>query len=964
MAARGYGVVTLRIEALTSAKAVEEYYNSIQAAYYAGQGQPGIWGGKGADLLKLSGSVRPEQFSALVNNINPTSIDAGKPRKLTLRSKKNRRVAYDANTHAPKSVSLLHALTGDSRLSEAFQKANKGVMNSMERLAATRVRKGGGESTDRSTGNLVWASFMEYTSRPVKGVPYPQMHGHNPIINATFDSEENCWKAAQFGEIKRRAPVFQAMFSMHLARLVRDELGYEIEWDGAKWEIKGVNSDLLKRFSPRAAVIEAAAQEHNVRSPDEKAKLAAKTREKKTKHSPEELTKIWSGLLAEGELEQLTSIKTKALHQADQPMSRKIAPAEAVHNAIERLSSHASIWTRDDLLTEALYAGRGYVNLEQIEAVLHAPEFAGKSPSKLLRSTYKDREVFTTERILQEEQSCIRLAAEGRGIHDALGEPLKDSKVGNRRLSDEQMAAVQQIAASTDFVTCFHGRAGTGKSTSVKAIIPALEAKDRRIITLAPTHKAVEVLKSDGFADSMTLAKFLSSAARTEIPYGAVIWLDEAGMTGMKDMAFLLRLAKTHGCRVVLAGDVSQHSSVSRGDALRLMMLRAGLNIASVSTIVRQTDADYREAVQQLAHGKTDAESPERGLKILQNRGSIFTYPESSTRFGEAAKKIAGLAMSGESFLAIAPTHGEIGELTLVVRRECAERGLIDSRSCRAVTVLRRRDLLAAEKQYAFVYRNGDVIELNRDTAMGCRGRRFIVTSTDSCADQVTVRDEQGNEQSLDLKDADKFDVSVSSTIEVAIGDRIRVTKTSLVDGEYFIGGMIQTVKGFDAGGNLILDDGRVLPHGFGHLDYGWATTSHSSQGMTVDNVVIVQSAASGRAASLEQVYVSASRGKKDVWVYTDDSKSLRQAVGRTSERRCAMEVFLPPRELAPTAPLQKEAKPQPVIIPLPLAQKNPEPTQPSPLPQPKSQFPPDAARPANPRPKVPARCPTDIAIL
>ena len=380
-----------------------------------------------------------------------------------------------------------------------------------------------------------------------------------------------------------------------------------------------------------------------------------------------------------------------------------------------------------------------------------------------------------------------------------------------------------------------------------------------------------------------------------------MLWLDEAGLTGMKNMAHFFRIAKSKGCRVVLAGDISQHTAVARGDALRLLVQRAGLNTASVSTIVRQTDADYREAVQHLADGKTDPESPERGLRLLERRGAICTYPDADDRFTQAAKKIASFVGANKSHLAIAPTHKEIAELTGAVRKELTARGLIETETARDIPVLREKKQTLVEKKVAWLYRAGDVIELSRNVPCGKRGQRFTVSHVDP--DQVTITDANGHESYLNLDVADSFQVYERSAIHLAVGDRIRIGKSAQAGGEFFIGGGLHTIKHFDEQGNMTLDDGRTLPRDFGHLDYGWATTSHASQGMTVDHVVIVQSAASGRAASLEQVYVSASRGKKDVWIFTDDAGSLKKAVAHSSERTSALDAFMPVERRAGLVP-------------------------------------------------------------
>ena len=72
---------------------------------------------------------------------------------------------------------------------------------------------------------------------------------------------------------------------------------------------------------------------------------------------------------------------------------------------------------------------------------------------------------------------------------------------------------------------------------------------------------------------------------------------------------------------------------------------------------------------------------------------------------------------------------------------------------------------------------------------------------------------------------------------------------------------------------------------------HGYAATSHASQGRTVDRVFIGQASESFPASSREQFYVSASRARKGVLVYTNDKQSLREAISQSDERTSATEL-------------------------------------------------------------------------
>ena len=90
------------------------------------------------------------------------------------------------------------------------------------------------------------------------------------------------------------------------------------------------------------------------------------------------------------------------------------------------------------------------------------------------------------------------------------------------------------------------------------------------------------------------------------------------------------------------------------------------------------------------------------------------------------------------------------------------------------------------------------------------------------------------------------------------------------------------------------MDDGRVLKAAtprLRHIDYGYASTSHSSQGATVDRVIVnIDTARSVKLVKQRQFYVSISRARHDARIYTDDANALARAVGREQLKPTALE--------------------------------------------------------------------------
>ena len=190
--------------------------------YLDGQELAGVWRGEGAKKLGLTGEIERADWDALCDGINPKTGE-----KLLQRRKDNRTVGYDFNFHVPKSVSVLYAMTKDERILDAFRDAVDSTMQDCEQEMHTRVRKDG-KNEDRLTGNMVWGSFVHFTSRPVDGVPDPHLHAHCFVFNTTWDDKEQAWKSGQFRPVLNDAAWFGAVFHARFSRRLA-ELGLPIE---------------------------------------------------------------------------------------------------------------------------------------------------------------------------------------------------------------------------------------------------------------------------------------------------------------------------------------------------------------------------------------------------------------------------------------------------------------------------------------------------------------------------------------------------------------------------------------------------------------------------------------------------------------------------------------------------------------------------------------------------------------
>jgi hypothetical protein len=307
---------------------------------------------------------------------------------------------------------------------------------------------------------------------------------------------------------------------------------------------------------------------------------------------------------------------------------------------------------------------------------------------------------------------------------------------------------------------------------------------------------------------------------------------------------------------------------VERGSALRLLEQEAGLKSAELTDIVRQRDR-YRQAVAYLSQGRVEA-----GFAALDDLKWVHEIADATTRYDRIAAEYVQATDAGKSVLVVSPTHAEGGRVTQAIRDALRHEGKIGPDAAN-VQKLTSRNLSLAERQDAVNYAAGDVIAFTQNAKGHTKGSRLTV-----------------GVDPIPLELAERFNLYRPSELGVAAGDVVRVTANGpTADGHRVSNGQTFTVRDVADDGTLTLNNGWRLGPTFGHLDYGYCTTSHASQGKTVDRVIIAESSDSFAAAGREQLYVSVSRGRTQCSLYTDDVRGLLNVVSGTNDRITATEL-------------------------------------------------------------------------
>ena len=857
--------------------------------YDEGRRVQGEWHGQGAELLGLRGEVTREQFEAVREGLHPESGEFLRPRHSADRigedgsEQSKGRSLYDLTFSAPKSISILALVGGDERLIAAHDKAVREALAEAENYAAARVRLNGANE-DRATANWIVAAYRHDTSRELD----PQLHTHAVTANLTFDGVEGRWKALQASGLYERRAYLTEVYRNALAREVYG-LGYEIEQRRDSkgrdhgFEICGVSNELLEKYSIRSAQRDAAIERFTVDhgckpTNNEVAVLVRESRaDKLTEISTDKLRKQQQARLLPDEGRALKNLHKKSLKRPRHIPLESFQEAESLQHAKEHFFERSSVVREHELMTEALRHGRGKIDRRQLRGALELEQSQGS----LIRAGNN----LATRESLEREQRMIAAVDGGIGRYERLGQKREFSP--SKRLRDEQMLAVHQILSSQDFAVNLRGAAGTGKTATLTEIARGLREAGVEVLAVAPTRGAVEELQKVGFRDAMTISRLLEDPKAQAALHSRVLIVDEAGMVSGRQMEGLLKLAEREDARILFSGDTRQLQSVEASDALRILEQESKMKSISLTAVQRQTQAQYRDAIQTLRH------SPEKGLEKLEQLGAVREVPYMERAQAVASAYRALTSDSSRTVLVVAGTHDEIGNITDAIREDMKQRGELD----RGIVSQRYVPLqwTEAQKKDLVNYKSGQILLFHRSSRGIEKHEALTIERTEKSG--IVARDQHGMERMVSPSQARSFSVHECQQIEVAPGDRLLLTGNRGAADFRATNGELVKVRDVD-GGRIHLEDGRTLPANYHEFDHGYAVTAHRSQGKTVDAVIL-----SADAMKQELFYVGASRGRQEIIVVTSDREQLRNLLGISTARPSATELA---REQAPSHPPPK----------------------------------------------------------
>jgi conjugative relaxase-like TrwC/TraI family protein len=686
-------VVTVRVTTLKGTDAGTYYVEQLPRYYLDANEPPGRWHGRGAQRLGLAGDVDPDAFVDVMAGLAPGS-DVQLGRIYDERSVRG----LDVTASAPKSVSVLFAVADSETrqtVLDAHDRAVAAMVGWIENHAHTRYRIHGDVAVVDAEG-IVAASFRQHTSRALD----PQLHTHVVIPNRVA-SPDGRWLALDARTIKHDQRTLSALYHTTLRAELTHHLG--VRWhevDNGIAELADVPDHVRKEFSTRTDAIRRRLDHKLDRfhttmgrapTPRERWMLERESviDSRPAKQQPRdgfELHDTWRHQLAQLDIEPDELVAG---------VSGRVSPRPLTPTGIERLTARAldalaerqstfrpAELTRElaaavptdtpadadrlvaflDHLTDQIIAERAVDLSRLVPAGVRL-----RRDGRPITEAATDR-ILTTPAILDQEAAILD-AVERRLDAGGIDSPIRPDDAID--LTRPQAEAASAVAGDRELVLVV-GPAGTGKTIALTPGLDLVRRQGRTAFGVAPTATAAQVLGFECGIDADTVDKVLHEHRagrprhRYDLPAGATVVLDEAGMTSTPNLAELIALADRQRWRLVLVGDPFQFSAVGRGGMFSYLIdLHGGIELDRVHRFEHTWE---RAASLRLRRGDPDV------LDVYRAHGRIHDGPALTVQ-RRLLNTWWAARQRGETVAVVAPTNELAAELNRAAQRRRLDAG-------------------------------------------------------------------------------------------------------------------------------------------------------------------------------------------------------------------------------------------------------------------------------------------------
>lgn len=466
--------------------------------------------------------------------------------------------------------------------------------------------------------------------------------------------------------------------------------------------------------------------------------------------------------------------------------------------------------------------------------LIHYEEIAGQKACYL--PELYEAETDTALRLSRLCRASFREQVDLQGLIDKL-EKSQHIRYAERQRQTLSLALEHQLVVIT-------GGPGTGKTTSIRAILAMFDALGIRTVLTAPTGRAAKRMTELSGQEASTVHRLLGAKfdedgehvvfqknEKQRLECDAVI-LDECSMVDLLLMNALLR-ALPPSCRLILVGDADQLPSVGPGNVFSAVIRSGVVPTVRLTEIFRQNEGSR---IVRNAHMINQGIHPD----LAENTGDFFRLKRMQagstvdTVVDLCATRLPGkMHIPPEEIQVLTPTRkGELGTVSLNKRLQEA-----------------LNPAAKEKKEKSF----GDAVFREGDRVMQIKNNYDILWHNES---------------------------NTNVGMGIYNGDIGRILK---------IEPMEET---------LTVDfDGRIAQYGFDalpELEHAWAMTVHKAQGSEYRAVILALGNSAPMLMTRDVLYTAVTRAKELLILVGDDAVAERMVDNfRPSKRYCALRVRL-----------------------------------------------------------------------
>lgn len=914
----------MSVQPLKSASGACNYYTQA-IEYYLGDSTANCWQGKAKDILNLSDDINPEDLMRLLEGHMPDG-------KRLQNIQGEHRPGFDMTFSAPKSLSVLVGLGIAPELIELHDKAVSFALNQIENeFAEARVNQNG-EYIYQKTGNMLFATFRQPTSRAND----PNLHTHCAALNLTHVDGEfrslSSDKSRNFGvleQIQNNAHYCGLIYRQFLANLLK-EAGYVLKiGEHGLFEIEGVPEEVLKCFSKRREDIEELMDEKGWEGAQKASHASLITRNNKEEHDLDDLQKDWKSRAdalgfneqvfrenqQKSQIQQssLAKIKEKITDffnfDSGDPSLENNKAWECVTVAIEKLSQRTSVFSERVLAFESMKHSLVIdkaVSLESIRESIQKLKSHDKLYSDVCPTTQKT--LLTTPWLLTMEAESIARIENNKGMVSPISTLSKVSAFQKQyndthemKMTCSQQEAMKSILTTKDRYIAVQGYAGVAKTTMLSWAKDLIEVEGFKVrgLTIASSAAQEMTEKSGIKTDVFPLVLQEVKSAKNAALKKTVFILDEASMLSSPQGHELIKQIERTQARLILVGDKAQLPSVNNGRLFGLIQ-EYDIHTTTMDEIVRQKNpqalqavqhaikGQVKEAVEKLHHVEEKAAHDERINWIAKE---WLSYPEDKRK----------------NTLIFAATHKHRAEITEKIREGLKEEGILNGESLK-LTSLKAQNLEAIQQRSIGYFRPGQIVRFNQnfDAQDIKQGHYYQIDKIEAKHRQknaLPLIDENGHKILFPLKSLPTYkthtaafervlEVYNKNVLDIHRNETIIWIKNFKKDDIH--NGERATLVNFDdkqvsirlASGKQI--DLPVSHPALQHMEHGYVLTTYKAQGKDKPYAIGLMESHQKFSANLQNFYVQISRAVQGMTLVTDDKEKLIQAIHRNTELKPA----------------------------------------------------------------------------